>query len=240
MPALKSLQRLVGVTRSHGLTVDALAIMDRPDDVTATLVREFGSYLEVREVDNGDLGRSRNDATDRMPGEYLAFLDGDDLWGERWLVEAYRMALAETGQDAIYHPEMLYYFDERDFDCPSAGQSPSPACRSFLFRHVSSDEPGFNRAALLLNNLWSANAFARREVFETCRYHAVDRERGFGVEDWAWNVSTLASGVVHRVVPDTVHMIRIKPEGSLGQRNVREGLTLPLPAGFCMADWLAG
>jgi hypothetical protein len=43
-------------------------------------------------------------------------------------------------------------------------------------------------------------------------------------------MDTLWRGVPHLVVPDTVHLIRQKENGSLGQRNATEGMLPHLPA----------
>jgi hypothetical protein len=92
-----------------------------------------------------------------------------------------------------------------------------------------SDEAGFDRDLLLLDNLWSANAFAPREIHLRHPYAAADRARGFGIEDWSWNIATLWAGVPHLVVPETVHIIRLKETGSLSRRNTAEGLLPHLP-----------
>ena len=60
-------------------------------------------------------------------------------------------------------------------------------------------------------------------------YRAADRSRGFGVEDWPWHMETLWAGLPHRVVPETVHLIRVKEHGSLGRQNTVEGLLPYLP-----------
>lgn len=44
-------------------------------------------------------------------------------------------------------------------------------------------------------------------------------------------LALLFDGIGHLVVPDTVHMIRVKDTGSLGQQNTAEGLLPHLPPG---------
>jgi glycosyltransferase involved in cell wall biosynthesis len=238
IPALKSLEQLVNFTRKEGLKVEVSAVLDRPSSETERLVRLHGAFLDSsHKVDFGDLGKSRNHATRMMSGRFLAYLDGDDLWGENWLVEAYSCAQS-SHHHAVWHPELLYYFDEQDFDTASIGPLPSPSSGSFFFKHVPSEFLSGDRSALLLNNIWSANSFAHRSVYESHPYLPVEREQGFGVEDWAWNVWTVQAGLLHQSVPGTVHLIRVKAEGSLGQQNMREGLLLPLPSDFELEDWV--
>jgi glycosyltransferase involved in cell wall biosynthesis len=238
IPALASMSDLVRTAGMGGLTLETLAILDCPDDATRQIVKSCGTWLDdIVEVTFGDLGLSRNEGVRRASGAYVAFLDGDDLWGSEWLSLAHAAAVeAGVGDDVIWHPEHLFYFDENDFKHHSLAMRPNRAARSFHMRGFSSDSI-LDRRALLIENLWTANAFAKRNVHMKFPYRAADRCSGFGIEDWSWNVETLFAGFRHLVVPGTVHLIRLKQSGSLNARNVSEGL-LPFlaPEGFLLMN----
>lgn len=226
--ALASLGDLVNVARAAGLAVETQAILDRPDELTGHIVGVRGRWLgSVKEVSFGDLGLSRNAATQCAHGRFLAFLDGDDLWGEEWLRGAFMAANATAqSRDAIWHPEHLYIFNETDLE-----RDPRSGIRSFHSLMHGSDTPGFDPTMLLFHNLWSANALATRELHLRFPYRAVDRSRGLGIEDWSWNLATLAAGIEHRVVPGTVHLIRRRSSQSLDRQNREAGLLPHLPPG---------
>jgi len=232
LPSLASFRDLVDTARSAGLVVEARAVLDRADTLTRKLVASRGDFLSgVDEVSFGDLGLSRNAGVSFAHGRFIAFLDGDDLWGADWLRLAHAAATAPGApDDAIWHPESVYCFDAADFDRHSIDEVPRPGARSLHMSHCSVDDPWFDRNALFMDNVWTANAFARREVHLRFPYSAVDRDLGVGIEDWDWHLATTWAGIPHRVVAGTVHLIRVKATGSLGERNFAEGLLPRLPS----------
>jgi hypothetical protein len=231
LPALASMHDMVDAARAQGLKIQSRAVLDKPNDLTRHLVTTRGDWLdEIEEVQCGDLGNARNAGVASAQGEYLAFLDGDDLWGAEWLTRAHACAIAAPDpRRTIWHPEMLYYFYATDFDRHSMTEIPAQGHSSFHFFHFASDDPKFDRNALFIDNVWSANVFASRELHIEYPYKAVEKHTGFGVEDWSWNIDTVQAGIPHRIVEGGVHIIRVKDVGSLGQQNTAEGLLPHLP-----------
>jgi hypothetical protein len=226
--ALASLADVVSVSRAAAIVVEAQAVLDRVDDLTRHIVAVRGDWLDrVEEVSFGDLGLSRNAGTGWARGRFLSFLDGDDLWGDQWLRAAFETAAAHSvPASAIWHPVHHYAFTEAELDQkPEAGTAIYP-------RMQESDTLGFNIFSLAFNSFWSANTFAARDIFCRFPYHAIDLNRGIGVEDWSWNWTTIAAGIPHRVVPRAVHIIRRKRTGSLMRQNTMNNLAPEIPASF--------
>lgn len=224
--ALASMKDAVDLARAEGLRLEARAILDRPSRETRDLVQRSGSWLDsTEEVSFGDLGLTRNVAVEAANGRLIAFLDGDDLWGNRWLADARRCAVSMEAP-AIWHPEYIYYFDDDGYNQHSATTTPNPWCRAHYSAQVPSNAGEFDRRSLIFANAWTANVLALREVHLRYPYDQADAERGIGFEDWGWNIKTLDQGIPHLIVRSTIHAVR-RRKGSLSMAMKASG-ALPI------------
>lgn len=228
--SLRSFDLLCATAAAEGLSIERIAILDRPTPETIDTFGEFeASFDQVHRIDVGDLGGARNFAVGKAKGALVATFDGDDLWGRDWLVRGAAAAQTMRGRSFVLHPEFVHYFDESDFARSSQSDTPAPGTRSFLFRHNPSTDPDFDSDTLRFNNVYTSNILAPRTTLDAFPYIRVDRERGEGIEDWAWNALTIERGVAHEIVEKTVHLVRVKAGlGSLGARNGAAGLLPPL------------
>lgn len=208
-PTLKAARR---ASRQLDGYVELLGVVDRGDAETLRVFKERCD--RVIEVDNGDLGLSRNDGIRAARSKYVCFCDSDDLFGVTWVRDAYRMA--ESGyQDAVLHSQWWFFFGDR----------PQP----FLQERVGTNDPRFNPDYMTMTNPLGSLAFASRETFLRHPYKAI--EPGFGYEDWQWNLDTLAAGVPHVCVPDTILWMRTKRQGSMCAAMRSYGATV-LPTAY--------
>lgn len=229
VPALASLREMVEAARREGIKVEARAVLDNGDDAMRRIIRQHGTFLDdIREVAFGDAAAARNAGTQAASGRYLAFLDGDDLWGTDWLVRAYRAA--EQSDDparTIWHPAAYLAFWASDCDRASTTAEPNDSALTALFLQQSDDAPGFEPRDLLFESAWTPSCLAPRALHLRFPYRLNDYDRQIGIEDWRFNLETLGHAVRHRVVPDTVHLFRMKEGGSFGQMHQARAL-LPL------------
>ncbi len=191
-PTLKSVFRAVEYAKKFGITSEILVTLDNSDTVTREIVeRELLSTGVIESISYGDLALSRNHAVKQAKGTYLAFLDGDDLWGENWLANAF--FLSESREDEIVcHPQYCIYF----------GQT------QYIFEHVDMESPQFVREFLNNTNYWTALSFGKKSTYEKFSYKKNEIDKGFGYEDWTWNVETVEQGIIHKIIPGTMHAIR--------------------------------
>lgn len=209
IPSLRSLQIATECAREAGLSVEVIAMLDRPDDVTVEVFRcahEHVPGISVHTVNFGDPGFSRNEAAKIAKGKYIGLLDADDLWYSEWLREAFRAAEADP-REVVWHPAANLYFGAEG--------------RQHVFVHPDMDSPEFHISALAVTNCWTSLAFAKTDLFQRVPYTGTDLEGGIGYEDWSWNVDVIEAGAIHKIVPGMLHTIRMKQVSVLNSTNAR-------------------
>ena len=205
-PSLRSAERAAGVAAAAGFSIDILAVLDRPDAITREVFENWKyPALRIMEVDYGDLGLSRNAGAKEATGDYIAFLDADDLWGETWLQQGLKAAV-DDDRDIVWHPQLSIYFGSK----------------RNIFLHIDMESAEFEMHALAAANYWTALCLAKRNIFLETPYPKPDIASGLGFEDWSWNRQTIEAGIIHKTVPNTGHLIRAKPV-SLSQRTASAG-----------------
>lgn len=212
-PTLKSVQMAVHAALGEHISVEVIAILDRPDKLTQDIFSECAmptKYFNVCHVDFGDLGLSRNHGVSLAHGRWIAFVDADDLWSKNWLASAFRAAEDEA-RLSVWHPETNLYF----------------GARPHIFTHVDMDTPGFDISKLLETNAWTALCFTSRALLARVPYRPTAHNRQIGYEDWTWNVETLSNGAVHKTVADTAHAIRTKAVSLVSQTSASYCLPHP-------------
>jgi glycosyltransferase involved in cell wall biosynthesis len=202
-------------TKAHaerlGLQVEVLAVLDQPNADTLDFVKNC-TILDFTSITvaHGDLGRARNSGIEAATGEWVSFLDGDDLWAESWLAAAYRAATNDS-RPVVWHPRGLIMF----------------GTETFLFIHVDMEDEDFELLGLSISNIWAAQAFARRELYLSVPYPPSDLAQQVGYEDWGWNMATIEKGYLHKVVPDVVNACRRKTVSLVQQSRARNVMPWP-------------
>ncbi|MBU2407768.1 MAG: glycosyltransferase family 2 protein [Gammaproteobacteria bacterium] len=211
-PTVQSLSRCLGVAHARGLKTEVIVVMDRPDLATLEYFHDHApSDWKVERVDLGDLGKARNHGALLARGQFVAFIDADDLFGSNWISAACHAARKEA-RPAVWHPEVSIYF----------GAAAKVMC------HVDADDPSFDPLSIVSANQWTALAFASADLLRRVPYPASDISNQIGFEDWGWNEATMADGCIHKVVRDTAHFIRVKRYGSLvGQTTAARSIHVP-------------
>lgn len=200
--SLCSIANARAAAEAAGISVEVLAIADCSDQLTLDTLAEAPG-VKVVETSVDDLGLARNVAVAVATGQFVTFLDGDDLWGPHWLLHAHQAAIAEP-RAAVWHPEANLYF--------GANQSPH------WMVHPDMETIEGDWISLGMRNQWTSLSFAPREAYLRVPYRRTDLTIGFGLEDWSWNCEVAAHGYLHKPVPGTTHLIRVR-DNSLVRRT---------------------
>jgi glycosyltransferase involved in cell wall biosynthesis len=194
--SLRSMVAAAEFAEKHGVKVELLAILDKPDVLTIEVFEEFAREhpeLRIEQVEHGDLGYSRNSGAQMALGKWTSFLDADDIWGEDWLYAAHKAAESD-GREVVWHPDVNVLF----------GATPH------IYVHTDMEDASFDLALLAFTNPWTSLSFVRTEFVRRVPYTGTRLRENIGYEDWSWNVDTIDNGAIHKVVPNTAHAIRTK------------------------------
>ncbi len=192
-----SIEEAVKELADAGYSYEMLVAIDSGSEETSRYFTQYASTHTVT-VLNGtynDLSSSRNAAVTQCNGQYVTFIDADDLMSHDWLFSA--MQMLKDNSNCIAHPEYSITFEDDNL----------------IWRKRNSSTRELDTLCLIDNNLWDSPCMARRDVFQEHPYYP--NGNGFGYEDKQFNCETIAAGIPHKVVPDTVLFVRRKQNGSM-------------------------
>ena len=86
---------------------EVILVDDGSTDNTLELAKELASgwpALRVIHIEHAGLARARNVALEQMTGQWVALMDGDDLWGPAKLQKCMDYLQAHPWLSVVYHP----------------------------------------------------------------------------------------------------------------------------------------
>ena len=158
-------------------------------------------------VDVRDLGLARNAAVRAARGEYVAFMDGDDLMSENWVTQGIRTGNS-SASNVFLHPASNYIFGNGN---------------TYIYLHRDMEDPEYKSSGLVAENYWTAISMGPRDLYLKNPYEMNQIKQGFAYEDWSWHSKTVSQGIVHKIVSNTSHFIRRKATGSLLSQTTSSG-----------------
>lgn len=188
-PGMRSAEIAIAQAEAAGLCVERIIGLDNPTP-GARAFFEQPTLDGWRRIDMSfrDQGRARNHLSEVSEGDWIAFLDADDLWSENWLVEAARRAEAQGSRKIIVHPELNWFFDRQ----------------ASILANIPQDSPLMAPEYFYVANYYDALSFAPREAHLEHPFAKRDVPNGFAHEDMQWAIETMAAGYFHAVAQDTI------------------------------------
>lgn len=190
-PSMRSAEAAIRPVESQGFSVERLIGLDAPSKDCREYFSQpaFNDWKKI-ELDFLDQGYVRNHLVNNSNGRWVAFLDADDLFSENWLLNAAKcLKEAEQKKDSIIvHPELNWIFDQT----------------SAILVKVAQDDDIFDPYYFYFANYYDALCVAPRRAYLEVPYVKRDIENGFALEDWQWNIETIAAGWQHVIAKDTI------------------------------------
>lgn len=221
-PSINSFLAAIKSATAKGLSVQPIVVLDRANAETRSMFASVQDLqLQVIHTDFGDPGLARNAGVEAAKGDFVSFLDADDLWSENWLSEAY-LHVNASPRFCIAHSQFNVIFgNERS-----------------IWAHVDSEAEDFDPGYLQIGNYWDALTFGAREIYERFPFKKNELSSGYGHEDWHWNCLTLANGLPHQPVLNTFHVKRRRLGSQSNKAN--ESDVVPWPTELCSFSYRRG
>jgi len=224
-PTLKSLEACAKVARDAGISVELVAVFDRPDMDTIDTFRmtPLDGFVAVNEitVDVGSLGLARNAGIQAARGEYVWTSDGDDLVSRNSLVALVATARRHPDRDIAIFLNFLVGFGDR-FHVVRYRESSLLTIADFLFQHP-----------------YVSRIFIRRSVLLKHKYRDLKISPAFAYEDWDLNIRLYGYGVDFLIAENTILFYRQRQNSLLRQADVASTRIVPASDPLAPRQYLA-
>ncbi|MCX4659097.1 glycosyltransferase family 2 protein [Streptomyces uncialis] len=195
------------LTQTHS-DLELLATDDQSSDGSMDLLREFAGHdervLPQQAPERGGAGRARNRSINRARGDYVAFLDSDDMWLPAKLEK--QLAFAAEGDAPLTFTS--YFKMDADHEGESTDWVPNG-------RVVRAREHVDYRAMLRRDHIGALTAMYDRNVLGT-RLMPEMRKR----QDYALWLSIMRDGADARGLAEPLAVYRAHQAGSLSSNKL--------------------
>lgn len=215
-PTMQAAQAAIDAARAGGFTVAPVIVLDAATPACKAWFDQpaFDGW-ERMVLEEGDLGRARNAAVARTGGDFIAFLDADDLISENWLLEGARLlrSAAERGEKRVIHPELNWLFDGW----------------LSVYHKPDQDDVLFTPWYFYVMNYYDSMCMAPRALHEQVPYASRDIPNGLSYQDWQFSIETMAAGWRHMSAKDTVIFKRRRDASLVTESRIRRAVVRALP-----------
>ena len=186
------------------ISYEILIHIDNGDQITKDYFKRYAKMSNVMIFENnfGDPGPSRNFLAQKASGEYLTFLDGDDLISDNWLIVAYSTLIGAT-EEVIVHPEGILTFGTE--------------VNNVLTIQTETLSREKDTIVLLGENRWCAILMVKTSTLLKFPYQHLTG--GYSHEDYVFNIETTNAGIKHIIAKETILFYRRSNNSRLSSSN---------------------
>jgi glycosyltransferase involved in cell wall biosynthesis len=210
-PTMRSVFRTAAYANEHGIKTEVIVVLDKPDGKTENYFKTFHNDGIIYTSDFGDPALSRNYGVSIAKGKYIAFLDGDDLFGRQWITEAYSQAESNI-ERCVYYPEYVVFFESENI----------------IVKYSDMSDVDTYPANMIEFNTWNSVHFlAERSLLIENQFVPTPPGSGFGYEDWHWYCEIISNGIPLKIVSGTCIFYRKKASDSRLTRHNDDHSVIP-------------
>ncbi len=210
-PTMASADAAIACARAAGFTVQPIIALDSATpECHAYFHQSRFDHWDRWEIQQRDLGRTRNEVVQRVDSHNIAFLDSDDLFSENWLRGGLELVKAgqARGETVIAHPELNWLFDGE----------------ASVFVKIDQDDPLFCPEHFVFTNYYDSLCLSPRQAHLDCPYVHRDIPNGLSFQDWQYSVETMDKGYMHRSAPDTIIFKRRRDNSLVTESRGRKAI----------------
>ena len=194
---MKSVERAVKKIEEASISYEVIVSIDRGDDQTIDYFNNYtGLPIHIYQWDHGDLSSSRNSAIKKAHGQFVSFIDADDLMSENWLHDSVQLLLKKPYGKYVAHSAYTIEFEGADSIVQKTG------C-------TTKDQ---DILLSVLSGRWNSVIIAPITLLKKFPY--APNSTGYGYEDWYLSCCLIENGVKNILIPQTAIFVRRKSSGS--------------------------
>lgn len=194
---MRSIERAIHQLTSAAISYEVIISIDRGDQETVNYFTNYRTLpIKLHQWDHGDLAGSRNSAIKKARGQFVAFIDADDLMSKNWLHDGVQELLRHPYGSHVAHSAYTIEFEGADAIVKKAG-------------HTNRDQDAL---LSVFSGRWNSVIIAPRSLLEKFPY--APNSPGYGYEDWHLSCSFIQAGVKNVLIPQTAIFVRRKASGS--------------------------
>ena len=156
-------QTLESVWRQTFTNYEVIVVDDGSTDDTATWLSEVASKVKLITQQNSGPGAARNKGAEQAQGEYLAFLDSDDLWFP-WTLETVAELIVKHDRPALISAKLVTFKDPAELESLKRAQTTAEVFSDYF---ASSDRDCFVGAGMTFvrrDKFFEVGGFSSRQI----------------------------------------------------------------------------
>jgi glycosyltransferase involved in cell wall biosynthesis len=156
-------QTLDSIFQQEFTDYEVIVVDDGSTDNTREMLQEYGDRITLLTQKNGGPGLARNRGAGQAQGQYLAFLDSDDLWFP-WTLATYARVAREHGWPSFIagehflfnHPKEMVLAKRETLDCEAFGD--------YLASSKAWSWYGVSSFVVRRDEFWNVHGFSERWI----------------------------------------------------------------------------